>query len=79
MKNKKKPANKKEAENKIYYLPIYMSIGLSIGVGIGGALGNMPLYMCIGLAIGVGVGTALDAANKKKAEKDSDSKDEEDK
>ena len=58
---KKKP----EKEDKIYYLPIGMSIGLSLGMAIGAGFDNIPMGMCIGLAIGVGLGSALDAQNRK--------------
>ncbi len=58
--------NKKENEEKVPYLPIFMSIGLSVGMAIGAGIGNISIGMCFGMAIGVCIGSALDAQNRKK-------------
>ena len=63
-------------EDKVYYLPIFMSIGISIGVAIGAAIGNIPVAMCIGLGLGVCIGAAMDAKNRAEEDK-TDQKDEE--
>ena len=62
------------SDQKVQYMPIFMSIGLSIGLAIGAATNNMPLFMCIGLSIGVGIGAALDASKQKKDQDNSDDK-----
>ena len=70
--------NNNEQDNKVHYLPIFMSIGLSIGLAIGSAAGNIPIGMCIGLGVGLCAGAGIDAQNRKKqsgtAEKDEDEK-----
>lgn len=60
--------NKKEPENKVNNLPIFMSIGISVGMAIGAAFDNIPIGMCIGVAIGVSIGSLLDARNHKTAD-----------
>ena len=61
-----KMKNKKEAESKVMYMPICMSIGLSVGVALGAALNNIPTFMCIGMSIGLGIGAMIDAQKRKK-------------
>ena len=68
--------NQNNNEDKVYYLPIFMSIGISVGVGIGAAIGNIPVAMCIGLSVGVCLGAGLDAKNRAEENKP-DPKDEE--
>ena len=67
--------NKKEPENKVQYMPIFMSIGISIGVALGAANNNIPLFMCIGLSIGVGLGALLDARVNEEGKNNNQSED----
>ena len=69
--------NKKQSNENMQFMPIYMSIGLSVGVAIGAAIKNIPVCMCIGMGIGVAIGAALDAVNRKKTEEKSDADEEE--
>ena len=77
-KEKKVTEDKKEPEQGVMYMPIFMCIGLSVGMAIGSAMGNIPVGMCMGIGIGLCFGTALDAANKKKKDEESDNKDNKD-
>ncbi len=62
----------KNPENNVHYLPICMSIGISIGLAIGAGIDNIPIGMSIGLGLGMCVGGVIDAANRRKVEKESD-------
>ena len=73
-----KMKNNDEQNNKVPYMPIFMSIGISVGLAIGSAMGNISIGMCIGLCVGLCVGAGLDAQKRKgkngAAEKDEDEK-----
>jgi len=68
---------KKDSENQVQYLPLYMSLGMCIGVAIGAALDNIAVCMCLGMAIGMCLGSVLDNANRAKNEDAEDRKKEE--
>ena len=55
-----------ESEDRMHYMPIFMSIGISLGVAIGAATDNIPIGMCIGLGTGMCVGSLIDLINRKK-------------
>ena len=59
---------KKNSENNVPYLPVFMCLGLSVGVALGTAMDNLAMWMCFGLSIGVAVGTAMDQKKKKESE-----------
>lgn len=57
-------ANKKDNQEKVQYLPIFMCLGLSVGMAISAAVGNTSIGMCMGVAAGVGIGALIDAKHR---------------
>lgn len=69
--------NNKEPENEMQYMPIFMCLGISVGMAIGSALGNIGVGMCLGVGVGMCLGVSLDAMQKKNADNDPQTEEEE--
>lgn len=69
---------KKDSDNKTYWLPLGLCMGVSVGMALGSAMGSIPIGMCMGLGIGMCFGSALDAANRSKNEKTKEDEQKED-